>query len=53
MLLLFAAGVINLYAIVILALLVVIEKVAPEGWHVDRLTGALLTGSGLWITIRG
>ena len=53
MLLLFAAGVMNLYAIIILTLLVVVEKVAPAGWHVDRLTGALLTGAGLWITIRG
>jgi len=44
MLLLFAAGIMNLYAIIALTLLVVVEKVAPPRWHADRVTGGLLVG---------
>ncbi len=42
MLLLFVAGVMNLVWIAALALLVLAEKLAPRGWHLDRWTGAAL-----------
>jgi predicted metal-binding membrane protein len=48
MMLLFVAGVMNLYAIVALTILVLVEKAAPAGWHADRVTGVLLIGAAVW-----
>jgi predicted metal-binding membrane protein len=51
MLLLFAAGIMNLVWIAGLAILVLLEKLAPFGVKVSRLTAALLIGVGLYVAI--
>jgi predicted metal-binding membrane protein len=51
MLLLFAAGIMNLVWIAGLAILVLLEKLAPFGVRVSRLTAALLIGAGLYVAI--
>jgi hypothetical protein len=43
------AGVMNIVWVAALAGLVLIEKVAPAGPLVGRLTGAVLAGWGLWL----
>jgi predicted metal-binding membrane protein len=48
MALLFAAGVMNLLCVAVIALFVLVEKAAPGGEIVARIAGALLTGVGLW-----
>jgi predicted metal-binding membrane protein len=49
MLLLFAAGIMNLVWIAGLAVLVLIEKVAPFGANLSRLAAAVLVGAGLYV----
>jgi predicted metal-binding membrane protein len=49
MLLLFAAGVMNLLWVAIIALLVLVEKVTRRGVHIGRLAGVLLMAGGLWL----
>jgi predicted metal-binding membrane protein len=47
MALLFVGGIMNLYWIAGLALFVAAEKLAPIGWHIGRIVGAvLITGGG-------
>jgi predicted metal-binding membrane protein len=53
MLLLFVGGVMNLWCIAALTVLVLIEKVAPQGAQGGRLSGVLLAGLGLWSLLRG
>jgi predicted metal-binding membrane protein len=49
MTLLFVAGVMNLWWIAVIALLVLVEKLSPRGWWIDRLTGAALVVWGVWM----
>ena len=49
MLLLFVGGVMNLWVIVALTLLVLVEKIAPFGAQSSRVTGAGLVGASLWV----
>ena len=49
MALLFVAGVMNLVWLAVLTIFVLLEKVAPVGMHLSRVTGLLLTGWGLWM----
>jgi len=49
MLLLFAAGIMNLVWIAGLAVLVLIEKLAPFGANLARVTAMLLIGAGLYL----
>jgi len=51
MLLLFAAGIMNLVWIAGLAILVLIEKLAPFGARLAPLTAALLLGAGAYVAI--
>ena len=51
MLLLFAAGIMNLVWIAGLAVVVLLEKLAPFGARLSRLTAALLIGVGLYVAI--
>jgi predicted metal-binding membrane protein len=53
MTLLFVLGVMNLLWIAALAGFVLIEKVAPAGHWVSRLTGVLLAGWGAWMMRSG
>ena len=50
--LLFVLGVMNLLWIAALAGFVLIEKVAPAGRRVSRLTGLLLVAWGAWLVAR-
>jgi predicted metal-binding membrane protein len=52
MLLLFVLGVMNLLWIAALAGFVLIEKVAPAGQWISRITGLLLLGWGVWMIAR-
>jgi predicted metal-binding membrane protein len=52
MTLLFVLGVMNLLWIAALAAFVLIEKLAPAGQWVGRLTGVLLVGWGAWLILR-
>jgi predicted metal-binding membrane protein len=49
MALLFVAGVMNLFWVVVIAAFVLAEKVAPHGRLVGRISGAVLVGWGLWL----
>jgi predicted metal-binding membrane protein len=49
MALLFVAGVMNLVWVAAIAGFVLVEKVAPNGRLVSRITGIALAGYGLWI----
>jgi predicted metal-binding membrane protein len=49
MLLLFAAGVMNLGWIALLSLLVLVEKLLPYGMVVARISGLALCAGGLWL----
>jgi predicted metal-binding membrane protein len=51
MLLLFAAGIMNLVWIAGLSILVLLEKLAPFGARLSQLTAALLIGAGLYVAI--
>ena len=53
MLLLFAAGVMNLVAIAGLTILVLLEKLAPLGGVTSRAAGAALIGLGVWLLAAG
>jgi predicted metal-binding membrane protein len=52
MLLLFVGGVMNLVVIGALTIAVLIEKVAPFGVYVTRLSGVALVAFGVWIVVR-
>lgn len=52
MLLLFVAGVMNLWCIAALTIFVLLEKAAPMGAQGGRLSGALLAGLGAWSLAR-
>ncbi len=47
--LLFVGGLMNLAWIAMLAVLVLIEKLAPLGGRTPRLTGAVMAAGGLWV----
>jgi len=49
MALLFAAGVMNLLWVAVIAVFVLVEKAAPHGEIVGRIAGALLAAWGLWL----
>jgi len=49
MLLLFVAGVMNIWWIAIITVLVLIEKVAPRGLMLGRIAGVLFVGWGVWL----
>jgi predicted metal-binding membrane protein len=51
MLLLFAAGIMNLVWIAGLAALVLVEKLAPFGTNLSRLAAAALVGAGLFVAL--
>lgn len=51
MLLPFVGGVMNLWVIAALTVVVLVEKVAPFGVLISRVTGAALVGAGMWILI--
>ena len=49
--LLFVLGVMNLLGIAALAAFVLIEKVAPAGHRLSRITGVLLVAWGAWMIL--
>jgi predicted metal-binding membrane protein len=49
--LLFVAGVMNLFWVVVIAGFVLAEKVVPHGRLIGRITGALLAVWGLWMVV--
>jgi predicted metal-binding membrane protein len=49
MALLFVAGVMNLWWIAIIAVFVLLEKVAPRGLFVGKIAGVLLIAWGVWL----
>jgi predicted metal-binding membrane protein len=49
MALLFVGGVMNLFWIAVLAILVLLEKIAPLGRLVARIAGICLIASGAWL----
>lgn len=49
--LLFVTGVMNLLWVAIIALFVLVEKVAPAGKWVSRIGGGLMVGWGLWMLV--
>jgi len=49
MLLLFITGVMNLLWVALIALFVLIEKVAPRGIWISRFTGVILVVAGIWV----
>jgi predicted metal-binding membrane protein len=51
MALLFVGGIMNLYWIAGLALFVAVEKLAPIGWHIGRVVGAVLITGGGWLLV--
>ena len=51
MLLLFAGGVMSLAVIVAIALLVLLEKLAPFGPAIGRLAGVALAATGVWLLL--
>ena len=51
MLLLFAAGIMNLVWIAGLAILVLVEKLAPFGARLAPITAALLIGAGVYVGV--
>jgi predicted metal-binding membrane protein len=52
MALLFVAGVMNMWWVAVIALLVLVEKVAPRGLWIGRATGLLLCVWGAWLVLR-
>ena len=52
MALLFVAGVMNIWWIAIIAVLVLLEKVAPRGLLVGKVAGLLLSAWGVWVMAR-
>jgi predicted metal-binding membrane protein len=53
MLLLFVAGVMNLAWVALLAAIVLLEKLAPPGWHVSRLIGSAMLVGAAWLLAAG
>lgn len=53
MALLFVGGVMNVYWIVGLAIVVLIEKLLPRGDRLSLVIGPLLVVAGLWLAVRG
>jgi predicted metal-binding membrane protein len=51
MLLLFFGGVMNLMWIALIAVFVLLEKLAPRGAHMGRLGGVLLVAAGFWLLV--
>lgn len=51
MLLLFAAGVMNLFWVGVIAAFVLVEKIARGGARIGRIAGVLLAAWGLWILL--
>ena len=49
MALLFVVDVMNLAWLAVLTVFIVLEKVAPAGMRLSRVTGLLLIGAGLWL----
>jgi predicted metal-binding membrane protein len=49
MLLLFVAGVMNVWWIAIITVLVLIEKIAPRGLMLGKIAGVLFIGWGVWM----
>jgi predicted metal-binding membrane protein len=49
MLLLFAAGVMNLIWVATLAVLVLLEKLAPHGQWIARASGLAMLGIAAWL----
>ena len=52
MALLFVAGVMNLWWIAVIAVFVLLEKVAPRGLFVGKVAGVLLAAWGVWVMLR-
>ena len=53
MALLFVGGIMNVYWIVGLAGVVLIEKLLPRGDRLSLLVGPVLIAAGLWLAVRG
>lgn len=53
MLLLFVAGVMNIWWIAAISVLVLIEKLAPSGLWLGRIAGALFAAWGIWLIHAG
>jgi predicted metal-binding membrane protein len=53
MALLFVAGVMNMVWVATIALLVLLEKVAPPSWRLLHLAGAILVAWGVWVILAG
>jgi predicted metal-binding membrane protein len=53
MALLFVAGVMNLWWIAMIAVFVLLEKVAPRGLWIGKIAGAALAAWGVWVMARG
>ena len=51
MVLLFVAGVMNIWWIAIISVLVLIEKAVPRGFLVAKTAGALLALWGVWMIV--
>jgi predicted metal-binding membrane protein len=49
MLVLFAVGLMNLTAMVLLSAVIFAEKVLPRGAEIGRLAGVVLTGLGVFV----
>ena len=53
MALLFVAGVMNMYWVAAITLLVLVEKVTPQGWPLRHVVGVLLVAWGAWVIAAG
>ena len=51
MLLLFVAGVMNIWWIAIITVLVLLEKIAPRGLFLGRIAGGVFVGWGVWMIV--
>jgi predicted metal-binding membrane protein len=51
MALLFVAGVMNMWWVALIAIFVLLEKIAPKGLLIGKVTGLLLAGWGLWMIL--
>lgn len=49
MALLFVAGVMNMLWVAAISILVLLEKVAPQSWHLRHVAGVVLVGWGAWM----
>jgi len=53
MMLLFVAGVMNMWWVGLIAVFVLVEKVAPKTWRVGTVVGGLLVLWGVWMIAAG